>query len=399
VCSHAQRQLIQILHCSKVEFREGVKALGPIKDLEAKTFTDRQIDDLFDHVYDGGGKRTERMLRLEDFIRVFDHERQQKTKRRDGGKSEHKDGQGKTVRTHTFTEIMLECKDGTRGTEQNLVVKASIKWEDLLHLLQRTFKRPVTFMYEDVGHHQHTVKNASDLAKCWDGLALSGRGDEASRHLECFILDFDAVTAKAASEDKRAGGRPSLQERRQRAIKVHGVVEAGDVRDPVESLDFRSRNRWIDDMMKLLGAPLENEPPDMVGRWDVLVKECQALDANDNGSVTIEGFRNALTRTQPRMTLEKVEWFIEDADKDVNGNVSYKTYADTKKQGQSSGQAVSAQVSPLAYCYDAAAFAIWLPASPAARAPPVPVYECPPCPSLRARGSRAPQAASIGGEG
>lgn len=108
---------------SKAEFRDGVRAMGEIKDLESKAFTDRQLDELFDHM----DRKSEHALRLEDFIRTFDPDKLQKTKRRDGGKGEHKDGLGKSIRSHSFTEVIMECKDGARGTEQNIVVKVNTK--------------------------------------------------------------------------------------------------------------------------------------------------------------------------------------------------------------------------------------------------------------------------------
>jgi hypothetical protein len=325
---------------SKIEFRDGVKAMGAIKDLESQSFTDRQLDDLFDRM----DAKSQHALKLEDFIRTFDPDKQAKTKRRDGSKGELKDGPSKKrILSRSFTEVIMECKDSARGTEQNIVVNVNSKWEDLLQLLQRTFKRPVTFMYEDVSHHQHTVRNAMDLGKCWDALASGGRGNEHTKHLECVIVDYDDAIAKSASDKMAGRGRPSLSERRQKAIRSQGAVGAGDVRDPLESLDFRGRNKWIDDMMRLLGAPLENDPGAMVGKWEILLRECQQLDVNESGIVSVEGFRNALTRTQHRMTLEQVEWYIGDADKDVNGSVAYKAYVETKRQGQASGQAMTAQ--------------------------------------------------------
>lgn len=107
-------------------------------------------------------------------------------------------------------------------------------------------------MYEDVGHHQHTVKDAQDLAKCWAGLAVGGRGDDTTKHLEAVIVDYDETVAKSGSGKTVGRGRASLAERRQKALKSQGPTSA-EVREPVESLDFRARHRWINDMMKLLG--------------------------------------------------------------------------------------------------------------------------------------------------
>lgn len=301
--------------------------MEPLQHVEK--FTNQQLDDIFEHM----DSKSEQTLRLENFVRAFDPDKH-KEKRR-FGKGGHKDDH--SAKEHTFTEVIMECKDGDRGVEQNLAVKVNIKWEDLLAQLQKAFKRAVTFMYEDASHHQHTVKDAKDLMQCWDSLQKSGKGEEGTKHLECFIVDFDRTTATK----KGAAGRPTLQERRQTAARMHGVVDAEVDRDPQESLDFRGRNKWIDDMMRLLGAPLENEPAAMNKKWDILIKECRHIDVSDSGQVTIEGFRNALTRAEPRMTPEQVEWFIKDADKDAQGDVLYATYAETKKQGQSAGQTIS----------------------------------------------------------
>ena len=341
---------------SKAEFRQGIEAMGPFKALETGKFTKEQLDDLFEQL----DSKSESSLRLEHFVKAFDPDKS-KAKRRDG-KDTHK-GAGKgTSASSSFTEVYMECKDES-GAEQNILVKVSMKWEDLLEKLAKAFKRPVTFMYEDVGGHQYTVKSAADLAKCWASVqTLKGDG---VKHFECMIVDFDTATGKTKGGKSR--GRLSLSERRQGVAKVQGTGGVGtDMdREPVESVDFRrcqpendcctrlyiwytiltlshSRHKWIDDMMRLLGTPLENEPGVMHNKWDQLMTECQHLDIASTGSVTVEGFRNALTRTEPRMTAEHVEWYIKDADKNVDGDVLYDTYAKTKKQGQMAGGAITA---------------------------------------------------------
>ena len=52
-----------------------------------------------------------------------------------------------------------------------------------------------------------------------------------------------------------------------------------------ESIDFRGRHKWIDDMMRLLGAPLENEPAVMHNKWEILIKECEHLDISKQSTV------------------------------------------------------------------------------------------------------------------
>ena len=296
----------------------------PDKDrLHPSTFTNEQLDDIFEYM-DG---KSENMLRFEHFVTHFSADKRKKTGR--DGKSDAKDPL--RTRARNFQEVHMECKDD-RGAEKNLQVQVSIKWEDLLEKLKNAFGRAVTFMYEDASQHKFTVTNSKDLNKCWDALAISGKGQEGTKHLECMIVDFDPT----AAVKKSAGGRPSLAERRRNAAKVRGDDVQGD-RDPVENLDFRSKHKWIDDMMRLLGAPLENEPAAMQNKWEALIVECRQLDISQKSIVTVEAFRNALTRTEPRMTAEHVEWFVQDADKDSEGNVLYEAYANTKKQGQSAG--------------------------------------------------------------
>jgi Ca2+-binding EF-hand superfamily protein len=299
-----------VLFCSKLEFREGIRAMSgdPAlhKDqLHPSNFTNEQLDDIFEFM----DSKSENVLRFEQFVTHFGADKRKKPGR-DGKSDAAKDLQ--RTRARSFLEVHMECKD-ERGIEKNLQVPATITFEDLLEKLKSAFGRAVTITYEDSAKHKHTVINAKDLSKCWNALATSGEGQEGTVHLECMVVDFDpSTTAK-----KAAGGRPSLAERRKNAAKVRG--DRGDMqgdRDPVENLDFRSRHKWIDDMMRLLGAPLENEPAAMQNKWDALIIECRQLDISGKSIVTVEAFRNALTRTEPRMTAEHVEWFVQDADKD-----------------------------------------------------------------------------------
>ena len=315
--------------CSKAEFREGLKAMGG----KLGQLPISQIDDIFEYM----DSKSEQTLRLEHFISVFSTDKRKKIGH--DGKSDIKDSA--RTKARSFTEVLMQCKD-EGGVEKNISVQVTIKWEDLLQKLKTHYHRAVTFMYEDSSQHKYTVKDAKDLTQCWDGLAKSGKGEEGSMHLECMIVEFDSKMAKG--KGGKTTGRPSLAERRDKATKVSGAASTDLDRDPVESLDFRSRHRWIDDMMRLLGAPLENEPAAMNNKWDILVHECVQLDSSVSKTVSIEGFRNALTRTEPRMTADDVAWFVRDADKDQKGDVLYDTYAKTKKQGQSSGQNVSGGV-------------------------------------------------------
>ena len=86
-------------------------------------------------------------------------------------------------------------------------------------------------------------------------------------------------------------------------------------------------------MLKALGAPAEGEPAAMQGRWQKLLDECHAIDQNLGGTVTPEGFRNALTRTEPRMNMDQVEWFLKEADRSETGDVMYEKYIKAKKSG------------------------------------------------------------------
>lgn len=78
---------------------------------------------------------------------------------------------------------------------------------------------------------------------------------------------------------------------------------------------------------------MEGEPATMQGKWPKLLDECHALDNNASGTVTPAGFRNALTRTEPRMNMDQVEWFVKDADKNEVGDVQYEAYIRAKKAG------------------------------------------------------------------
>lgn len=293
---------------------------------ELAKFDNAQIEDIFAFM----DAKSDNMLRLEQFVTVFSTEKRKKVGK-DG-----KDDVGR-AKVHSFTEVLMECTD-ERGGQKDIVVPVNIKWDDLLQKLKNTFKRSVTLMYEDSGQHQHTIKDAKDLTRCWDSLAASGKGQEGTRHLECMIVDFDPAVKTKGS---KTTGRPSLKERRRNAARVHGAEPTDLERDPVESLDFRSRHKWIDDMMKLLGAPLENEPGAMHNKWDKLLNECAAMDITLSGIVTVDAFRNALQRTEDRMTAEHVEWFVQDADKDSKGDVLYEQYAKTKQRGQSSGNKIA----------------------------------------------------------
>ena len=317
---------------SKIEFREGIKAMGG----EPGKFTPGQMDDVFEYM----DSKSEGQLCLENFITVFSTDK--KKKKKEDGKDEDKGGRG--LQKRSFTEVIMECKDN-QGVEQNIPVPVKIQWDALLQKLKQAYNRAVTLMYEDSGGHQITVKDAKDWVRCLDSLEISGKGEEGTKHLECMIIEFDTnIASKSRAAAVAGASRPSLSERKHNAARVRGNKGADDPeRDPVESLDFRSRHKWIDDMMRVLGAPLENEPGAMSGKWDNLVKSCKQLDISSTGTMTVEAFRNALMRTEPRMTAHQVDWYVQDSDKDHEGNVLYEYYAETKKRGQAAGQMLRGQ--------------------------------------------------------
>ena len=46
----------------------------------------------------------------------------------------------------------------------------------------------------------------------------------------------------------------------------------------------------------------------MKNRWDRLLRECEAADAQKAGKLAPEQFRSALMRTDPKLTTEQKEW-------------------------------------------------------------------------------------------
>jgi Ca2+-binding EF-hand superfamily protein len=296
---------------TKLELREGLRTVGVLPNT-----TDADLDAVFEAI----DTNQDGVVTLDEFLVGFAADTR---KSKQAGKQVARRAPG-----HTFREVLIAAKDDS-GLEQQLAVPVGISWPELLQKLQAKFERPVTFMYE-AGGHRLTVKSSDDLKACWDSIDEQRRRDSDSgdtAHLEAFVVDF-----LGKDDSSRAPvGRATLGERRRVAdAGAHGTAGRG----PQGSLDFGGRHKWIDDMMRALGAPLEGEPSSMQGKWDRLLLECRQLDPAQDGAVTVEGFRNALTRTEPRMSADQVEWFVKDADKTEAGDVQYRAYAAAKKAGQ-----------------------------------------------------------------
>ena len=316
----------------KTEFCEAIRNLN---EPSLKDISDSVLEDLFDYI----DSNADGIITLEEFLSTFTVDKRKGKGLQSGLKGGdakgnclkpgHKAGAASTSK-RSFSEVLLECKD-EKGVEKNFAIEASVSFSELLQTLKSKYGRPVTIMYESNGH-QFTVKTEADFAKCWDFLELSlrdhGEAGEVSVHLEAFIVDFN-------SDRVVKGGRervPLLERRKD-------LGDQGSRRSRRVAMDFSARNRWIDDMMRLLGAPLDDEPASMQGKWDVLIQECAALDMGaPKGVVTVEGFRNALIRTEPRMSAEDVEWYVRDAQKNDVGDVLYQEYAEIKKVGQANNQ-------------------------------------------------------------
>eukprot|EP00960_Hanusia_phi_P012748 372507-Hanusia_phi.AAC.9 len=315
----------------KSEFCEAIRNLN---EPSLKEIPDSLLEDLFDSIDTNG----DGIITLEEFLSTFTLDK----KRGKGAHTAAKvDSKASYLRSgqkagsalsgkRSFTEVLFECKD-EKGVEKTFAIEASVSFSELLHTLKSKYGRPVTFMYESNGH-QFTVKTESDFVKCWDSLELTlrdtGDGSDVSVHLEAFIVDFNSDRAIKGGRE-----RVPLLERRK------DLGDRGSSRSRKVAMDFSARNRWIDDMMRLLGAPLDDEPASMQGKWDILIQECAALDmGTPKGVVTVEGFRNALIRTEPRMSAEDVEWYVRDAQKNDVGDVLYQEYAQVKKVGQANNQ-------------------------------------------------------------
>ncbi|KAJ1483232.1 hypothetical protein T484DRAFT_1801041, partial [Baffinella frigidus] len=106
--------------------------------------------------------------------------------------------------------------------------------------------------------------------------------------------------------------------------------------------------------MKSAGAGAA-EPKSMRNRWDKLQRECEAADVQKSGKMSAEQFRAALARTDPRMTAEQKEWFVEDSSKDPLGKVQYRQYCKSKAAGMSAVERHELQVQYRQYCKSKAA--------------------------------------------
>jgi hypothetical protein len=213
----------------------------------------------------------------------------------------------------------LECKD-EQGVQKFVAISAQAGFSEVLQRLQAKYGRPVTFVYES-GGAQNTVKTPRDLRNCWDAVEAEYRrkgSTQKAAQLDAFVVDFDASKQEASVREVQRGTlAPPLKTKRpgENESALSKLRRGAGSRDPIESVDFNSKHKWIDDMMKVLGAQNDGEPPTMQGRWDILLSECRQIDSYMTGTVTLEGFRNALTRTEPRMSAEQIEWFVKDAPK------------------------------------------------------------------------------------
>lgn len=217
-------------------------------------------------------------------------------------------------------QVLMECKD-ERGVQKFFAMPAMVGFSEVLQRLNTKYGRPVTFVFEAEGH-QCTVKNAKDLRRCWDSVEVAYRKSGSSQktaHLDAYIVDFDASKQEASSSETAVKVTLSVPLKTKRPGEKESALgklrRGANTRDPVASIDFQGKHQWIDEMMKALGAPTEGEPATMQGRWDKMLQECKDLDSYGTGTVTCEGFRNALTRTEPRMSVDQTEWFVRDAGK------------------------------------------------------------------------------------
>jgi hypothetical protein len=216
-------------------------------------------------------------------------------------------------------QVLLECKD-EQGVQKFVAVSAQAGFSEVLQRLQAKYGRPVTFVYEAEGV-QNTVTAPRDLRKCWDVVEAEYRkkgSAQKAAQLDAFVVDFDASKQEASVREIQRGTlAPPLKTKRpgESESALSKLRRGAGSRDPIESVDFNSKHKWIDDMMKALGAQSGGKPPTMQGRWETLLSECRQIDSYMTGTVTLEGFRSAVTRTEPRMSAEQVEWFVKDAHK------------------------------------------------------------------------------------
>ena len=91
--------------------------------------------------------------------------------------------------------------------------------------------------------------------------------------------------------------------------------------------DFEQKNKWIDKMIEQLDLPQQHEIATLDGKWDKFLCECRLLDAFKTKQISAEGFRNAMTRTEPRLAPNQIEWYLKGADKSEAGEVLYELFA------------------------------------------------------------------------
>jgi Ca2+-binding EF-hand superfamily protein len=96
--------------------------------------------------------------------------------------------------------------------------------------------------------------------------------------------------------------------------------------------DFEQKNQWIDRVMKELELPLQSgEIKSLDGKWDKFLSECRMLDALKTKHISAEGFRNALTRSEPKLPASQIEWYLRDANKNDAGEVLYEDFIQKRK--------------------------------------------------------------------
>jgi Ca2+-binding EF-hand superfamily protein len=196
------------------------------------------------------------------------------------------------------------------------------------------------------------VKDDRDWKLCLDSVEenfkrLGGGPTDRAGHLEAFIVELDptkfAISTRPKKHDmirtvltpKRVvisgeGGGGGAEA--DHAAARHSAAASTRL---VAPLDFESKHKWIDEMMRKVGADGgENDgPASLRGKWDALLKECQVFDPERKRCVTPDMFRKALKKVEPKMTAAQVDWFVKDSDKEESGDVLYDKYCSSKRAG------------------------------------------------------------------
>ncbi len=220
--------------------------------------------------------------------------------------------------------------------------------------LRGKFGRPVTFSYEFQGRTR-TIRDEKDLKQCFDCVEEVFKRSEIEEQdtsartaqLEAFITNMEASKFVQFTRPRKTPGnlsaarailapkRVSISDAPELAGKDSDVKKKKLVLTPV---DYESKHKWIDAMMHKVGMKGTPEPYAMRGKWDALNRECVETDRQRTLSVSPDEFRRALQRVNAGMSPEQIEWFVDDADHDLAGNILYDRYIRHKKAGLNVGE-------------------------------------------------------------